>query len=493
MLKYTGGVTFSISIISGTCGQTGMPRPPQGGGSRSPWSNFKYFVTKWISALRRACYQYQQGLLSCFSSAIMNTHRKARISGILAALIFLVYWQCGRYLSSGDTEPAELLPISILNGNGFDFSEFFGKEESLPYQYRRINGRVVSSYSVVPGLLNLPTYILAAEAGFDLQKKRVRHRLSHITASLLSALSAALLCLVLTEMVSLRISIGVSLIYAFCTNLWSVASMSLWQHTPSLLFLNAALLCLIRGKKSLTTAAGLSLGLAVWCRPTDMCFALPYLLYVAGHQRRYLLPFCLGAAFPLALMCWYNGVYLGSLLALKDTGIHGISGFDGNFAAGLAGLLISPSRGILTGTPLFILSLAALPFLMRKDAPRLVWYTLVGSLLLLCVNSKWSIWWGGNSYGYRLLIETVPSLAVVLALSLKHNLWKGAIGKFFFTGFLILSFYIQILGVFQYPCGFHKNLAGNEKQRLWSVARSQPLMCSRKLWKRLSETSHHGF
>ena len=55
--------------------------------------------------------------------------------------------------------PAELLPISLLHGHGFDFREFVSGD--LPYWFRLVRGRVVSNYPVLTGLLNLPVYTLA--------------------------------------------------------------------------------------------------------------------------------------------------------------------------------------------------------------------------------------------------------------------------------------------------------------------------------------------
>lgn len=100
---------------------------------------------------------------------------------MLAFALPLVVFLIGmRYVGSGDTEPAELLPISLLNEGNLDFNEFVGGGD-LPYAYRLVGGRVVSSYPIVAGLLNVPVYAAARVAGVDLYAHRFE--LSMITAT----------------------------------------------------------------------------------------------------------------------------------------------------------------------------------------------------------------------------------------------------------------------------------------------------------------------
>src|SRR5512132_1573404 len=119
------------------------------------------------------------------------SRRLARAGAILALLFPLAIFLIGmRYVGSGDTEPAELLPISLLTDGNLDFNEFVSAGD-LPYPYRRVGGRVVSSYPIVAGLLNVPVFAAARVFGVNLYAQRFR--LSMISASLLSALSVLFL------------------------------------------------------------------------------------------------------------------------------------------------------------------------------------------------------------------------------------------------------------------------------------------------------------
>ncbi len=413
----------------------------------------------------------------------MNAPSNSFLTIVIFLSTFFFYLQFGEYLQSGDTEPAERLPVSILNEMDLDFDEFFERQETLPYQYKSINNRIVSSYSIIPGILNVPVYLFAHKLGLDLKLKKNQLYLSHITATGLSAISVSLLFLILVHFVNLRIAIFFAYIYAFTTNIWSVASQSLWQHAPSLCFLNLGILLLLTKKNYLILLAGIMIGFAVWNRPTNICFAITLIIYLMMADRKSVSFFCIGGTLPVLLMIWYANVYLGSFFEYRNTGVYGISAFNGNFINGLAGTLVSPSRGIFVYTPIFILSIVSLPKFFQQANYTLIKSFLLGSLLLLCINAQWFVWWGGHTYGYRLMIEAIPSLIIALAISTQSGMLLTKFKKLIFTLLLIISLYMQILGVSIYPCGFNKTLLINPESKLWSISKSQPVICSKKLLK----------
>ncbi len=169
----------------------------------------------------------------------------SRLAPLIALFLPLFVYNVGfRYVGSGDTAPAELLPITILHGHGFDFREFAGAD--LPYWFRLERGRVVSSYPVLPGLANVPVYAVARLFRVDLSSHRLL--LSMLSASGVAALSVLFLDLALTHVCrSEDAALFFALVYAFATTVWSVASRGAWQHGPSVLFLSIALWALLCG------------------------------------------------------------------------------------------------------------------------------------------------------------------------------------------------------------------------------------------------------
>jgi len=383
-----------------------------------------------------------------------------------------------RYAGSGDTEPAELLPISLLTEGNLDFNEFASSGD-LPYPYRRVGGRVVSSYPIVAGLLNVPVYAAARVFGADLYAQRFR--LSMISASLLSALSVLLLSFALLKICeSSRQALFFALIYAFGTCVWSVASRGLWQHTASLVFLCAAFWLLLEDDDRRVGLAGLMLGFAVASRPTNILLAAVCAAYVFFRRRR---PFPLFAALalvPAALVTLYSAVYLGDPLAFGQA--YRAGGFGGRFFAGMAGLLASPSRGLFVFSPVFLASVAG-AILAWRSGPELLRYLTLGTMLLVALYSRWGAWWGGSTFGYRIILEAAPALVLLLPLAWNRWIREKPILRMAFFVLLGLSVGAQFLGVYVYPSSFGENL-DLEPARLWDVRDSELVLCARKLFGR---------
>jgi hypothetical protein len=84
----------------------------------------------------------------------------------------------------------------------------------------------------------------------------------------------------------------------------------------------------------------------------------------------------------------------------------------------LAGLLFSQHRGLFATAPLMAVGLCALPFCFRA-LPRSLFVTVCASVLyfFLIVSSS-SVWFGGWSYGPRLLLPIFGLLALPAAVAL---------------------------------------------------------------------------
>ncbi len=391
-------------------------------------------------------------------------------------LPLFVYTIGFRYVGSGDTVPAELLPISLLNDHDFDFREFVAGD--LPYWFRLVHGRVVSNYPVLPGILNVPVYAAARLAHVDLY----RHRFffSMLTASGIAALSVLFLYLALKRVCrSEKEALLFALIYAFGTTVWSVASRGLFQHGPSVLFLSIALWALYRGGGSIPIA-GLALSLAVINRPTNVLIALPLALYVLRYERRRFAAF-LALALPAALFhVWYANAYWGSPFSSAQDVSR--ANFAGAFGKGLAGLLVSPSRGLFVFTPVFLFALPAGAAAFRTAPPgsrRLPRYLVAGVLTTIGLYSFWTMWWGGHTFGYRLITEVAPLLTILVA-----SYWPAVARSRAATAALglaiVLSLYVHFLGAMVFPSGFNNGL-DQHPERLWDVRDSELDLSTRKL------------
>jgi hypothetical protein len=402
--------------------------------------------------------------------------------GLSAFLVAVLVFSIGPYSGSGDTEPAELLPISILEDGRLDFDRFYSDRSDLPYAFRRVRGRVVSAYPIAAGIANVPAFAVARLFGVDLSARRLL--LSHATASLLASASVVLLFLALRKICADdRQAFFFTLVYAFGTEVWSVASRGLWQHGPSLFFLCASLWLLLRDDPRSIALAGCTLGLAVVSRPTDALIAVPAAAWVLLRRRRAFLPFLLLAAIPLAAVVLYSARLLGDPLAFGQ--LYRAGGWHGRILPGLAGLLVSPSRGLFVFSPVLLASVAGAVIVARSRDPRheLLRWLLPGAAGLLAIYSAWGMWWGGASFGYRILLDLVPVLVLLAAVSWTEWIGRRLALRAVFVVLFAVSAYVEVLGVWTYPTAFDDGL-DLEPARLWNVRDSELVLASRKLFHR---------
>lgn len=402
---------------------------------------------------------------------------------LFAAGIFLaccVSYMTGlRYVGSGDTRPSELLPISLLTEGNFNLSEF-REDASLKYYYLENAGALYSAYSPVPALLNTVTFAAASLVNVNLY--RHRKQLSLITSAAISAAAASLLFLVLRQLgISGSWALIGTALFAFGTTMWSVSSRGLWQHGPAVMFLHAGLYTLLRRAYP---AAGLALGLCVASRSQCLLLAAPLLILESVRlwrtDRMKAAGLVCGFLLPLALLEYYFCAVLGRPLYFLQGGVHGLSGFGGNILVGLTGLIFNPSRGLFVFSPFLALGLYSALKNIRHQPGQLN-ALLIGAAGLLFLTASWQIWWGGHSFGYRIISEVSSPLimALIFDLNQKTSRTLTALTAAAFAW----SLWVHYLGAYIYPCGWNDRPEpiGAGSKRLWSVQHSEITACMRKL------------
>jgi hypothetical protein len=179
-----------------------------------------------------------------------------------------------------------------------------------------------------------------------------------------------------------------------------------------MLILSLALLLQLRGARVFWI--GLLLGFGYVVRPTDAIPLAAAGTWVLLSQPRELPGFLFGALVTLAPFLWYSRTaYQAWLPPYYMPGFYSRNAFKGD---ALAGLLVSPNRGLLVFSPIFALSLAGV--VLEARARRL---TVLDLSLAGCVAVHWLVisttngnWWGGASYGPRLFTDLVPYLVYFL-------------------------------------------------------------------------------
>ncbi len=189
-----------------------------------------------------------------------------------------------------------------------------------------------------------------------------------------------------------REALLVALLFAFGTSEWSIASRNLMQHGPTLLLLSLALYLILDGHDAI---AALPLAMAFCVRPSNAISVAAFTVYVAVHHRAKLVAFVLWAL-PVAVPFFaYNllvrHAFLPSYFYATPERYPAL--------AGLAMHLVSPSRGLLIFTPVFVVSLAGIAIALRDRWCFPVTLYLVA--ILIAHTALIASMWEGHGYGSR--------------------------------------------------------------------------------------------
>jgi hypothetical protein len=300
-------------------------------------------------------------------------------------------------------------------------------------------------------------------------------------ASLYVLASVILIYLCARSFASVNLSFVIALIYAFGTAIWSISSQALWQHGPSEFLIALSAYLLLRQKFRHLLIAGMALGLASLCRPVNLAVVLTLFAYLLMTEKRKAWPFLLGATPPVSFLGAYNWftygapwkfgqTLVGQFTALTKTGSPDV--WQTPFLQGLAGILFSPSRGILIFSPFLALAILGSVMCWRNPTYRPLRPLLFAVLAIFAPACKWFDWWGGFSYGYRLVVDSCPLLILLCIPALP--LVRIPVFRFLIGLSLVWSIYVQALGAFAYDfVGWNMREGHNIddaefRYRLWS-------------------------
>ncbi len=357
----------------------------------------------------------------------------------------------------------------------------------------RREGVYVSTFGPGPALAAVPVLgVLHLATGDVAAHPKALWYGGKFAAAALVAGSAVFVFLAVLPFTGLAWGLVIAAAYGLGTCVWSTSSQALWQHGPNEFFLALGTYLLLRPERSRwgTAWCGLAYGAAVACRPTSGVVVLAVGVYLLMRDRRALLHFVLGGL-PIAfLLGAYNVHYFGSPLEFGQAAVGAaVAQFKTGSPdlwqtplwKGAAGLLISPSRGLLVYSPFLVFALWGAWVAWRDRTYHALRPVTVGAMLLFLVAAKWFDWWGGWCYGYRPIVDTAPLLAVCMAPAVPLLRRRGA--KAVFVVLLAWSVLVQVLGAFAYnTTGWNNRRAGRthlnvdvpaNRRRLWSVRDAQ--------------------
>ena len=347
--------------------------------------------------------------------------------GICALLFTLPYFSIVKYYNS-DPELTLLVSQTILEHGTTRLDRYqdqvvLGRPLTTFINSRRIverGGHLYNYFPTGPAVLSLPAVAIARAAGWDMSRTEG----NYVLQGYLAALSVVIVFLIMYQTAHLYLDDKTSLLISLTATLGStiVSTMgtALWSINFATIFVALSLYLLAKGPDSwgwLTPVGlGLLLFLAFFVRVSTAAFIAPVLLYLFVYKRRVVwLTAISSLALLILFLIWSKlefGQWLPAYYSAQRLVVERVS-----FWVGVYGNLLSPSRGIFLFSPFLGLGILGSIVYWRQWWKRpLIPLILIWFVLLLLIIARGASWWGGASFGPRILTEIVPGLSLLLVL-----------------------------------------------------------------------------
>ncbi|MEO8459460.1 MAG: hypothetical protein ABI451_02930 [Dokdonella sp.] len=394
---------------------------------------------------------------------------------ILAVVCLLVYNANLRQIGSGDTVSARYLPLLLWHQGTLEpdaYKRLFahGHPLALPryrpanddgkavyfeppayWLIRTRNHELASFYPVVTPLIVAPLYLpavlwLDARGWEQPQVDRAAEWMEKLAASILATVASVFVFLMLRREGN-RWCLPLALAFAFGTNTWVISSQALWQHgTGELLIALAMLLVLAPASAKRIALLGAVFVLMAANRPPDALVAVAIGFFVVWREWRSAAWLIAGAFVPMAMLLYYNVGFMGHLAGGYGVVKPPVNFLQGNWW-GLAGLLVSPARGLLVFSPFLAFVVVGLIQRLRSPGTRVLAVVLALAVIAQIVLYAQGDWRAGTSWGPRWLTDVLPILMWMLA---PVPLVLRPVTRGFFVATITVSVGVQTVGAFWY-------------------------------------------
>lgn len=409
----------------------------------------------------------------------------------LAGACFLVFNANGREIGSYDSQPTKYAARELLLRGTLGLNYVVGRTPELADRSGFVmarDGRYRSAYSPVPATLAAAVaWPLWTFGLLDIRAPLAPNVIGAVGASLLAALSVACAFLIARRRLPGRGAALVAVGFGLGTGMWSTVSQTLWQHESAILGLSLALVALTRDELRVRDGLLIGIGLAL-CGMSRPQTAPAIAVLLAGTLARggwraaapaaAIAGAC--AAFTIALnIAWFGSSFgAAPLLEALHPDIHATTYSFGLSATGLAGLLISPSRGLLIFSPIVLVAgLGLRTAWMESWRSPLGWCAAAAAAQWLFYGS-YSVWWAGHTFGPRYMLDVLPLLVPLAAAGLRAV--GGPLLRTLAGAALAWSIIVAGTGAFCYPHDRWNTdpvSVDRSHERLWDWRDNQIVRC----------------
>jgi hypothetical protein len=397
-----------------------------------------------------------------------------RIAAGVAALCFVCFNLNGREIGSYDSQPLKFLAREIMVRHALTLDATVAAQPAYaqrPGFVHAPDGHYRPAFSIVSSLAaSVIGGALWRIGAIDPDGPLSANLIAKLTASLLASVAVFFAFLTArrwtSEGTSARVAeilaVVVAIGFGLGTNVWPLASQTLWQHESVLVGIGLALFCLARPREEITAPllwiASLGLGIAGAARPqTTPAIAVLSIYAITRRGRRSdawaLVPVAILGTLAIGINVSWFGHPLGAVPLLESLHpkVHNVTGSIARDPWwGALGLLFSPSRGLVIFSPIVAIALLSWPRARREGFGGALLWCWLSAIALFTLYACYSVWWGGHTYGPRYMVDILP-LLVPLAAAGAARLVQSRVGATLGAVALAWSILIAATGAFCYP------------------------------------------
>jgi len=397
-------------------------------------------------------------------------------------------------LQSEDILPSVFTSISIIQTGSLYLNDYYEMmvskypqpdDSSLtPFYLRKVGDNYLTAFPLISSIISLPITFFYFLFDSKISWESV-YFISHLSGSFIISLSSALIFYIFFNLLktNLKKSLILTFIFSMCTINLPLISQGLWQHGTVQLFLILAVIFYLKNNPFLLF---LSLGFAILARPTAGIALVIFAVFLIINQRKRIYPdfefkYWVGGLFgiliPFLFFIYYNNTFYQSLTN-QGYASQLENSWLGNFPESFIGMFLSPSKGVLIYSPIFILSLIGFYYGYKNHSLVKIsfWIVLIHCLVL----SKWKHWYGGYGFGYRMVSDVIPFFIVPIWYLLESHYEKVKKILFLLVG---ISFLIQFSGLIFFDSIWHSAYDTGFKNTswLWSIENSEAFFNIRRV------------
>ena len=353
-----------------------------------------------------------------------------RVVGAIVILIALVVFLLSPVFNLSDNKYTFLLSETIYKQGKCSFNRI----KDLPADYRLHHRGSNIFYGFPPGssALSIPFVamvnvcgfsVITPEGSYDVDCEVMMQRI--LAALLMAALAGVVYALARFQMPR-SWGVFIALGTAFGTQVWSTASRAMWSDTWGIFLMTCVVWMLSAGLCARREISPWQLAsLLAWSyivRPTNAIPIVCVMAFLALHDwRKAVWTSLVGGGWLVAFIA-YSERHYGQLLppyfsAARLNFLH--------FGEALAGNLVSPQRGVLMYVPVLVfIGYLVIRYRRSLPHPRLVVLSAAICGLHFISISGYPHWYGGHSYGPRLMTGLVPWFVLLAVEGLQA--WRAA-------------------------------------------------------------------